>query len=41
MTSIILLSFITLFFPIVFIDFIKDALDEKEMEYIGINIKHR
>lgn len=36
MTSIILLSFFIIFLPIVFINFIEDSFDEKEMEYIGI-----
>ena len=40
MTSIILLSFFIFFLPIVFINFIEDSLDEKEIEYIGISIRH-
>ncbi len=40
MTSIILLSFFIFFLPIVFINIIEDFLDEKEMEYIGISIRH-
>lgn len=40
MTSIFLVFLFIFFLPISFINFIEDSCDEKEMEYIGISIRH-